>query len=196
MLRVVTAGFWGIVAACHHGLKAAWRTIRHGGYSRKNRVEFGVTAILNLLPAQTIYVGFRMDDKVSLDFTIISRRLKSLSLPEVDYVVGIATGGIVPASLIAHQLDKPLALMHIQHRAEDNTPIYEPPLLVTSPSLPLEARRILLVDDVCVSGKTMQIAKQALGDRNITTLVMKGAADHVLFPEIAACVNWPWKLTR
>ncbi|MBE0689607.1 MAG: phosphoribosyltransferase [Anaerolineae bacterium] len=137
-----------------------------------------------------------MDDKVSLDFTIISRRLKSLSLPAVDYVVGIATGGIVPACLIAHQLDKPLALMHIQHRAKDNTPIYEPPLLVTSPNLPVEARRILLVDDVCVSGKTMQIAKQVLGDRNITTLVMKGAADHVLFPEIAACVNWPWKLTR
>ncbi|MCC6614697.1 MAG: phosphoribosyltransferase [Anaerolineae bacterium] len=135
-----------------------------------------------------------MDDKVSLDFTTISHRLKDLALPEVDYVVGIATGGIVPASLIAHQLDKPLALMRVQHRAEDNTPIYEPPRLVTAPGLPDDAQRILLVDDVCVSGKTMQTARAALGDREVITLVMKGTGDYVLFPEVAACVNWPWKL--
>ena len=138
----------------------------------------------------------RMSDKTSLDFTTISQRLKALTLPEVDYVVGIATGGIVPAAMVAHQLDKPLALMRVQHRAEDNTPIYEPPLLSTSPSLPGDALRILLVDDVCVSGGTLQTAKQALGDRHITTLVMKGQGDYVLFPEIAACVNWPWKPPR
>jgi len=162
----------------------------------KRRAKFAATAILSPLLMKTSHASSRMDDKVSLDFTTISRRLKSLSLPEIDYVVGIATGGIVPASLIAHQLDKPLALMHVQHRAEDNTPIYEPPRLVTSPNLPVDARRILLVDDVCVSGRTMQIAREALGDRDIITLVMKGTGDYVLFPEVTACVYWPWKLAR
>ncbi|MCL4249594.1 MAG: phosphoribosyltransferase [Anaerolineae bacterium] len=135
-----------------------------------------------------------MSDKTSLDFTTISQRLKALALPDVDYVVGIATGGIVPAAMVAHQLGKPLALMRVQHRADDNTPIYEPPLLTTFPSLPDEALHILLVDDVCVSGKTIEAAKQALGDKRVTTLVMKGRGDYVLFPEVAACVNWPWKL--
>jgi hypoxanthine phosphoribosyltransferase len=133
-------------------------------------------------------------DKVELSFSQISRRLRHLNLPDVDLVLGIATGGIVPASLVAHQLDKPLSLVRINHRAEDNTPVHAEPVVLLPPDIPADARHVLLVDDVSVSGKTLTRARQLLEGREVTTLVMKGSADFVVFPDIAACVLWPWKV--
>jgi len=135
-----------------------------------------------------------MADKVSLDFLTISQVLKSFPLPEVDHVIGIATGGIVPASLIAHHIGRPLSLMHINFRAPDNTPRHAEPVLVSWQPLGTSGQRVLLVDEVSVSGKTMDFARSFLGDHHVYTFVLKGKADYVLFPGIDACVNWPWKV--
>ena len=80
--------------------------------------------------------------------------------------------------------------------ADDNSPRYERPQLLGEFTLPSPDRHLLLVDDVSVSGKTMALAKEVLADYQIVTLVMKGKADYVLFPEIAACVQWPWQPVR
>jgi adenine/guanine phosphoribosyltransferase-like PRPP-binding protein len=134
------------------------------------------------------------DEKVSLDFETISRALRQTVLPQVDMIVGIAEGGIMPASLLAHQLALPLCLIRINYRAIDNTPQRpNPELLSTLPDLPGRAR-ILLVDDVSVSGKTLALARELLREHEIITFTLKGRADFVVFPEIAACVNWPWKI--
>jgi uncharacterized protein len=135
-----------------------------------------------------------MDDKISLDFTTISRALKAFPFPEVDHVVGIATGGIVPASLIAHQINRPLSLIEINYRARDNSPRYPRPVLLSWQPLPVGGQRILLVDEVSVTGKTMAFAKTFLTEHEVITFALKGKADYVLFPDIESCVNWPWKL--
>jgi uncharacterized protein len=130
----------------------------------------------------------------SLDFADISKALWQIPLPNVDCVVGIASGGIVPASLLAHQLRLPLYLLTINYRAPDNTPQrLVPELLQPVPRLPDNAR-ILLVDDVSVSGKTLQLAKELLPGYQIVTFALKGNADIVVFPEISECVAWPWKV--
>lgn len=134
------------------------------------------------------------NDKVNLEFTTISRALKTFPLPEVDHVVGIADGGIVPASLIAHQLNRPMSLIQINYRARDNSPRYPRPVLLSWQPLPVGGQRVLLVDEVSVSGKTMEFAKTFLLEHEVLTFVLKGKADYVLFPEIASCVNWPWKV--
>ncbi len=136
------------------------------------------------------------NDKVNLDFTTISRALKEFPLPEVDRVVGIATGGTVPASLIAHQLDRPMSLMEINYRAPDNSPRYVEPVLKSWQPLSIGGQKILLVDEVSVSGKTMEFARSFLEEHEVITFVLKGKADYVLFPDIAACVNWPWKVDQ
>ncbi len=134
-----------------------------------------------------------MNDKLPLDFEIISRALKQIRFPQADYVIGIAEGGIVPAALLAHQLDLPMRLLRINYRASDNTPQrLAPALLADTPTLPNGAR-ILLVDDVSVSGQTLTLARDLLKGHEVITFTLKGKADLVLFPEIAACVNWPWK---
>jgi len=135
-----------------------------------------------------------MDARVDLDFITISKALKEFPIPDVDYVIGIATGGVVPASLIAHQINRPLSLMQINYRAPDNSPHHAEPILVSWEPLPIRGQRVLLVDEVSVSGKTMDFARTLLKDHTVITFVLKGTADFVLFPEIASCVNWPWKV--
>lgn len=134
-----------------------------------------------------------MNDKISLKFETISRALKEIVLPPVDNVVGITEGGIVPASLLAHPLGLPMHLLRINYRAPDNSPRHSAPtLLADVPTLPAHAR-ILLVDDVSVSGQTLALARDLLKGHEVITFTLKGKADFVLFPEIAACINWPWK---
>ncbi len=133
-----------------------------------------------------------MSEKVHLSFETISAALKNVSLPPVDRVVGIATGGIVPASMLAHQLGCPLHLLQINYRAPDNSPRHPAPLLITGLDLPRNGTT-LLVDDVSVSGQTLTLARTLLKGGHFLTLILKGrGADFVLFPEISECVHWPW----
>lgn len=131
--------------------------------------------------------------KVTLDFTAIADRLRATHFPPVDVVVGIATGGIVPASLAAFHLHLPLKLISINFRDPTNAPQRPAPELLAPFDLGPQELRVLLVDDVSVSGRTVQLARQHLQRHRVTTLVMKGQGDIVLFPAVDACVNWPWK---
>jgi len=131
---------------------------------------------------------------VPVSFTEISDRLRSLSLPETNLVIGIGTGGIVPASLVAFYLNCELLIITLNYRDENNTPRYDNPVIVNMPEMPfLQDKKILLVDDVSVSGKTLNEALLHFQGLQIKTLTMKGKADYVLFPEIKECVKWPWK---
>jgi hypoxanthine phosphoribosyltransferase len=130
---------------------------------------------------------------VPLSFREISERLKQTDLPVTDIVIGIGSGGIVPASIVAFHLNAELKLMTLNYRDETNKPLYAEPVVINKPVLNLEGKRILLVDDVSVTGSTMNKALEQLKGLNVKTLAMKGKADYVLFPEIKDCVNWPWK---
>ena len=137
-------------------------------------------------------------DKIALGLPEITRRLKALALPEVDLVVGVAAGGTVPASLVAYELERPLRMLAINYRDEDNRPRREAPTLLEPfalppNTLPPDPLRVLLVDDVSVSGKTLALAKRVLQGHLLTTLVFKGKGDLVVLPEVASCVIWPWQ---
>lgn len=133
-------------------------------------------------------------DKVELDFLTITRRMDQISLPAVDHIVGIATGGIIPASLLAYRLGCSMSLIRINYRAEDNSPQRQAPEVLEPFKLPAGVKRILLVDDVSVSGQTLETAKKILAGYDVISFVLKGKGDLVVFPEIGECVAWPWKL--
>lgn len=130
---------------------------------------------------------------VPLSFRQITERLNQMQLPETDVVIGIGSGGIPPATMVAYHLNAELQVMVLNYRDEQNNPRYDEPQVLEKPLGHLEGKRILLVDDVSVSGKTMQAAREQLKGLNVQTLAMKGKADFVLFPEIKDCVKWPWK---
>lgn len=131
--------------------------------------------------------------KVDLSFQEISQTIHQVELPGFDLVVGVGRGGVVPASLLAYKLGTGLAVVDINYRDDDNQPRHDAPVLLRPPSIPDGVRTILLVDDVSVTGKTLDAARDLFDGYAVTTLVMKGRADIVLFPNISSCVNWPWK---
>jgi len=130
---------------------------------------------------------------VPLSFKEISERLKSIDFPHVDLVIGIGTGGVPAATMVAYHLNAELQVMTLNYRDVNNTPLYDEPKVLSTPAWQLEGKQILLVDDVSVSGKTMNAALEILRGYNVKTCAMKGKADFVLFPEIKDCVKWPWK---
>ena len=130
---------------------------------------------------------------VPLSFKEISLRLKQLELPEIDVVIGIGSGGIPPATFVAFHLNAELLVMTLNYRDEKNNPRFDEPKVLFQPEWNLQGKKILLVDDVSVSGKTMETARNQLKEFDVKTLAMKGKADFVLFPEIKDCVKWPWK---
>lgn len=130
---------------------------------------------------------------VAITFEAVSARLKALDLPDCDVVVGIATGGTVPAALLAHQLDRPLVLVSVTFRAPDNRPQRPRPHVLAAPPRLAPGARALLVDDVSVTGATLATAAAQFPQQDLTTVVLTGRADIVAFPEIDSCVAWPWK---
>jgi hypoxanthine phosphoribosyltransferase len=130
--------------------------------------------------------------KARLEFEEVAAAIWGLALPRADFIVGIARGGIVPASLLAYRLGCGLSSLRINYRDESNTPRHAAPRVLGVPSVPEGVDRILLVDDVAVTGSTLKAATDILSGFEITTIVLKGTADIVVFPEIRTCVEWPW----
>ena len=133
---------------------------------------------------------------VPLSFPDIVNRLARWRFPErLDGVVGIAAGGIVPAALVAQRLGLGLKIVALNYRDQANQPCYpEPRLLAPVPELG-DWRRVLLVDDVYVSGKSWHAAR-ALLPAGVTVLpfVLKGRTDFALIRDIEGCVRWPWQV--
>ena len=131
--------------------------------------------------------------RADIDFQDVARAIREAALPSCDLVVGIGAGGAVPASLIAYALGAPLRMVWLNYRGADNKPRYAEPRLEEDHAAPRGFRHALLVDDVSVTGKTLRAAARRLSGARVTTLVLKGTADIVLFPDLSMCVQWPWR---
>lgn len=132
-------------------------------------------------------------DKEAVSFVRISSAIKGFDFPKVDLVVGIGSGGTVPAGLVAFLLGIPLHVVSVNYRDNNNKPVRDNPVFLDPFALNVpEGSSILLVDDVAVTGKTMDLVREALQNYTIHTFVLKGKADFVLFPDIRTCVLWPW----
>jgi xanthine phosphoribosyltransferase len=132
----------------------------------------------------------------ALSFNDITARLAAWTFPpKIEGVVGIASGGVVPAALVAMRLRVELKMMALNYRDDANEPRFaEPKLLSSVPDLGLW-RRILLVDDVYVSGKSWRAARALLPTSvDVLPFVLKGKVDFALIRDVDGCVQWPWKL--
>jgi uncharacterized protein len=138
------------------------------------------------------------DDRVPITFERVAERLRSRVDPDlfrdVEVVVAIARGGIVPGALVAFHLGVPLRILRLRFRDDTNAPLGGRPEVV-GPVPDVARKRVLIVDDVGVSGATLRAARDALRAADARTLVVKGkagAADVVLFDDVPSCVVWPW----
>lgn len=91
----------------------------------------------------------------SNDFTVDVDRIAHAVIKageEIDYIVGIARGGLLPAVLLSHRLDLPMrsvswSTFHKEQMREHAYDIAEDIA---------DGKRILLVDDILDSGRTIQ----------------------------------------
>jgi adenine/guanine phosphoribosyltransferase-like PRPP-binding protein len=130
-----------------------------------------------------------------LAFTDITARLASWKFPAgLDGVVGIASGGVVPAALVAQRLGLDLRIIGLNYRDESNEPRFAAPRLLSAVPNLGAWRRVLLVDDVYVSGKSWHAARDLLPvNVEVLPFVLKGKTDFALIREVEGCVQWPWK---
>jgi hypoxanthine phosphoribosyltransferase len=129
-------------------------------------------------------------------FSDICQRISTFPFPDVDWVAGIGEGGTVPAALIGYRLKRDVRIIPLNYRDAQNRPCRETPELIKPFDAFLPGHTVLLVDDASVTGQTMETAKKILNGYVVRTCVLKGRADHVLFPELDECVQWPWKMNH
>lgn len=82
-----------------------------------------------------------------------------------DIIVGVARGGLVPARILTDLLETPqVATIRIEFYADIGQhsvqPILKQPLTV-----PVNGKRILIVDDISDSGQSLKMAKQHLTEK-------------------------------
>ncbi|MDP3073559.1 MAG: phosphoribosyltransferase family protein [Opitutaceae bacterium] len=130
-----------------------------------------------------------------IDFADITARLARWAFPAgIDGVVGIASGGVVPAALVAQRLGVGLKVIALNYRDEANEPRFAAPRLLSAVPDLGAWRRVLLVDDVYVSGRSWHVARDLLPRATeVLPFVLKGKTDFALIRDIDGCVRWPWK---
>jgi hypoxanthine phosphoribosyltransferase len=130
---------------------------------------------------------------------VLAGRIKqNRVMPEI--IVGVSRGGWLPARVFSDLLDIPqLTSIRIEFYSEINQPNQKP--VITQPvPLPLCDKRILLVDDITDSGKSLQLAKTELektADKIYTlTLYHKPwscLTPDFYFKETTKWVIFPWE---
>ncbi len=132
----------------------------------------------------------------SLAFEEIAARLARWRFPAgIAGVVGIASGGVVPAALVAQRLGVGLKVIALNYRDDANEPRFPAPMLLSTIPDVTGWRKILLVDDVFVSGSTWHAARAHLpSDVEVLPFVLKGKTDFALIRDIDGCVQWPWRV--
>jgi hypoxanthine phosphoribosyltransferase len=123
-------------------------------------------------------------------------KIRSSYNPEV--VVGIAKGGVIPAVFLssAYLLDFfpiKLSSRHNEQIISDN------PVWHVYPTGALKAKKVLLVDDICAAGRTMEAAKKEIMKSNAKEICTAALAVHensvkpdYFILKTDALIVWPW----
>lgn len=118
-------------------------------------------------------------------------RLDEIRFEKFDLIVAIARGGVIPASFIQQKLNLPMKIIQINYRDDTHTPLFENARLLEEENFHFTDKKILLVDDVSRTGKTLNTAKKYLEGNEIKTCLINGAGDYYFF-QSASCLKMPW----
>ena len=134
-------------------------------------------------------------EKIRISFIDIIKEIKKIDFWDFDIIVCIGRGGIIPGSILSYMLDKHLVILWMNFRDEKNQIKYKTPKLIKKFDTKIKNMKILLVDDISKTGKTIGYAKKLLNNNKIKTFVINGNADYSLF-NYKECIDWPWDNLR
>lgn len=117
--------------------------------------------------------------------------LKEIDFEDFELIIAIGSGGIIPAAFIQRKLNIPMKIININYRDPDHKPKYDEAVLLEEKEFPIKNKRILLVDDVSRTGKTLKKAKEYLKGNQIKTFIINGDGDYNFFNQ-EECLRMPW----
>lgn len=122
----------------------------------------------------------------------IAERIRTIHFNEqFDFIVAIANGGIIPASLLHQRFGYEIQLLKLNLRDAQQNKLYDTPKLLEEIKFDFEGKSILLVEDRIKTGTTIDFAKQLLAKAAlIKTFAVNGNADYCLYNE--TCFRLPW----
>lgn len=116
-------------------------------------------------------VGLVMDSyvhehkgKVEVSWDDFGKMCRDLALKinkeyQPDVVVGVAKAGVIPGVVIASMFRKDFYTIKISRRKNDQV-VHARPILFVPITDSVYGKKVLVVDEICVTGQTMQIAKK------------------------------------
>ena len=107
-------------------------------------------------------------------------------------IVAVANGGIMPAALLHEECGLPMSVVHINYRDHENKPRFPDARLLQDGPAPFPGKKVLLVDDVSRTGRTLARAREYLSASTVLTFLLNGKADFSLY-DTAECLRMPWK---
>jgi hypoxanthine phosphoribosyltransferase len=116
-------------------------------------------------------------------------KIKKINFPDSDLIIAINRGGLNPAKLLSKRLKLKVKTININYRDDNHIPKYKNPKIIKK--LKIKNKRILLVDDVSRTGKTLRTAKKLLKGNKVKTFVVNGKADYSLY-NCKECLKLPF----
>ena len=117
------------------------------------------------------YISFIVD--------LLEQRVRT----DYDFIVGVGRGGLIPATMLAYKLKKKVISFGINTYNDmiqtDKYVIYQPI------PVPTKQSRILVVDDICDTGKTFNIIRDIYNKENhldieFASLFVKDSKSHLV----------------
>jgi uncharacterized protein len=107
-------------------------------------------------------------------------------------IVAVANGGIMPGAILHEESGLPMSIVQINYRDHENKPRFPDARLLEDGPAPFPGKKVLLVDDVSRTGRTLARAREFLSKSSVMTFLLNGEADFSLYntPE---CLRMPWK---
>ena len=134
------------------------------------------------------------------DFVALCKGLAVAVAPfEPDVILGVARGGLYPATLLSHLLRAELYPIRVTRRFKDAV-VYEQPIWLVRPPANVAGQRVLVVDEICSEGTTIAMVKEEvrqLGARAVRSAVLyahergAGVPDYIGIVSDALILN-PW----
>jgi hypothetical protein len=127
---------------------------------------------------------------------LLAERLGAL---ELDAVVGIARGGLFPATAVACMLRLDLFPARVTRRVQDQV-VYRRPAWVVDVVAAVAGRRVAVVDEMADTGETLALAARRVRERGAAHVVTASLIQHSWAtppPDVAAMatdalVMFPW----
>ena len=135
--------------------------------------------------------------RTELKMEEILERVRSADFGANDVVVAVGRGGIIPGAIISRELSLGMEIIWVRSYSDDMPPkkVHDMPKLVRDFGADVSGKRVLLVDDVARSGKTLECAKKIFLERGavaVRTVAFVGRGADVTIFETDNCVKFPW----